>query len=129
MTSGDDGEFCYAVIFQSTLKPGVADDYGDAAARMAQLSRAMPGFLGIESARGADGVGITVCYWESEAAIAAWRAEAEHRAAQARGAREWYADYRVSVAKVLRTYGSSATSPADAALCDGTKEERCPTTT
>jgi heme-degrading monooxygenase HmoA len=33
----------------------------------------MPGYLGLESARGPDGVGITVFYWTSEDAIANWK--------------------------------------------------------
>lgn len=39
----------------------------------------------MESVRGADGFGITVSYWDSQAAIRAWSRHAEHRDAQARG--------------------------------------------
>lgn len=47
---------------------------------------------------------ITVSYWSSEEAIAAWKAHAEHRLAQATGKRLGYADYRVRIAKVERSY-------------------------
>lgn len=91
----------YAVIFTSLRNEG-DHGYADMARRMVELARAQPGFLGMESAR--DGLGITVSYWESLEAIQAWKANAEHRLAQARG-REWYADYRVRVCRVEREYG------------------------
>ena len=93
----------YAVIFTSIRTPG-DQGYGAMADRMDELSRAMPGFLGIDSARGADGVGLTVCYWESEEAIAHWRTNVEHLAAQAEGRARWYEAYQVRVAKVERAY-------------------------
>ena len=73
------------------------------AARMEALAAEQPGFLGIESAR--EGVGITVSYWRDEAAAVAWKQVAEHRVAQDRGREAWYADYRVRVATVTRSYG------------------------
>ena len=75
------------------------------AERMAMLAAQQPGFLGVETVRGADGFGITVSYWASEAAIAAWKANLEHKAAQEGGKRVWYADYQLRVAKVERAYG------------------------
>lgn len=91
----------YAVIFTST-RTDVDEGYGDMAARMTELASQQPGFLGVESVRGEDGLGITVSYWESEEAIAAWRANAEHRIAQAEGLGKWYADLVTRVAKVER---------------------------
>lgn len=95
---------CYAVIFSSQRSPDDAEGYGKAADEMERLARAQPGFLGIESARGTDGFGITVSYWESLAAIDAWRAVAEHRAAQRMGREKWYQSYRLRVARVERDY-------------------------
>jgi heme-degrading monooxygenase HmoA len=94
----------WVVIFSSQRTDGDAG-YGAAAQRMVELSTASPGFLGIESARDAQGFGITVCYWESEAHIAAWRAHAEHLDAQAQGHARWYAHFELRVAKVERAYG------------------------
>ena len=68
----------------------------------------MPGYLGIESARGADGVGITVSYWASEADIANWKRHTEHRTAQDRGKKQWYEHYELRVAKVERAYNGPA---------------------
>ncbi len=67
-----------------------------------------PGYLGAESARGADGFGITVSYWESLLAIAAWQANVEHLVAQQLGKQIWYDDYQVRIAKVERSYGTGA---------------------
>jgi heme-degrading monooxygenase HmoA len=71
-------------------------------ARMKELVQRQPGFLGFDSVRGADGFGITVAYFESPEAIAAWRANAEHKAAQKLGRERWYKSYRLRVAKVER---------------------------
>lgn len=93
----------YAVIFSSLRTEG-DNDYEATAGRMFELASNMPGYLGIETARGADGFGITVSYWRDEAAIAAWRIHAEHRLAQERGRREWYRHYELRVARVERSW-------------------------
>ena len=97
----------YAVIFTS-LRTDYQQGYADTAKRMVELAALQPGFLGAESVRDAEGLGITVSYWQDEAAIAAWKQQAEHRLAQERGKRDWYAGYRVRIAKVERTYGFNA---------------------
>ena len=94
----------YAVIFTSKRTAG-DHGYGAMAERMVDLGSKYAGFLGIESARGADGLGITVSYWRDEAAIAAWKRDTEHQKAQRGGQQAWYADYEVRVAKVERAYG------------------------
>ena len=99
---------CYAVIFSSQRTAG-GNGYEQMAERMVELARQQPGFLGVESARGSDGFGITVSYWSSEAAIAAWKANVEHLAAQELGKRAWYAHYELRVARVERAYGKPAT--------------------
>ncbi|HEY9105199.1 MAG TPA: antibiotic biosynthesis monooxygenase [Roseateles sp.] len=93
----------YAVIFASQRTP-VDGGYGDMADRMVALAATQPGYLGVESARGDDGLGITVSYWRSEADIAAWRRNAEHRIARDTGRSDWYRHYTLRVAKVERAY-------------------------
>lgn len=93
----------YAVIFVSQRTPVDDEGYGATAERMMELGTQRPGFLGIESVRGADGFGITVSYWESEEAIAGWKADAEHRVAQQKGHRQWYEHFELRVAHVTRT--------------------------
>jgi len=95
----------WAVIFSSRRTEGDRG-YAAMAERMEQLAAEQPGYLGIESTRDEDGLGITVSYWASEEALRAWKANAEHRIAQETGRREWYAEYTVRIAKVERAYGS-----------------------
>jgi heme-degrading monooxygenase HmoA len=94
----------YAVIF-SSLRTFGDNGYGQMAERMMELAKEQPGYLGVESARGADGFGITVSYWESEEAIRNWKKNAEHLIAQETGIRHWYEHYELRIAKVERAYG------------------------
>jgi heme-degrading monooxygenase HmoA len=48
---------------------------------------------------------IAISYWNSEADIVAWKANAQHRVAQALGKAEWYRSYRVQVVEIKREYG------------------------
>jgi heme-degrading monooxygenase HmoA len=99
----------YAVIFTSRRTDGDRG-YDAMAARMVALAGTQPGFLGVESARGADGLGITVSYWRDEASIRAWKRDTEHQQAQRAGQQTWYADYQVRIAKVERAYGKPGTA-------------------
>jgi heme-degrading monooxygenase HmoA len=96
----------YAVIFTST-RTGGDRGYGAMSDRMVELGRSYDGFLGIESARGANGLGITVSYWRDEATILAWKNDLEHQKAQAAGKETWYDRYHVRIAKVERAYGKA----------------------
>lgn len=97
----------YAVIFTSRRTEGDRG-YAAMAARMVELGSRYDGFLGIESARGPDGVGLTVSYWRDEASIAAWKRDEEHQRAQRAGQQTWYDDYAVRIARVERAYGKPA---------------------
>jgi heme-degrading monooxygenase HmoA len=101
----------YAVLFTRVRRSsGPGDDgYAETAERMVELAHAQPGFLGAESVAEPSGAGITISYWSSLEAIAAWKAHAEHRVAQERGRSTWYLDYRVRVARVERAYGPTGT--------------------
>ncbi|HEY0966129.1 MAG TPA: antibiotic biosynthesis monooxygenase [Opitutaceae bacterium] len=95
----------YAVIF-SSLRTAVDAGYDATAIRMAELAAASDGYLGADSARGSDGVGITVSYWRDLESIRAWKANGEHREAQRRGHADWYSAFQVRIAKVERAYGA-----------------------
>jgi len=99
----------FAVIFSSLRSDGGDAAYSAAADRMLALAAEQPGFLGAESARDDGGFGITVSYWESEAAIAAWKQNAEHRAVREQGRRDWYRHFELRVCRVERAYGRPAT--------------------
>jgi heme-degrading monooxygenase HmoA len=94
----------FAVIFTSQ-RTGVDDGYGAMADRMVELASQQPGFLGVESVRDASGLGITVSYWSSLEAIAAWKENAEHRVARSSGRRKWYSHFELRVARVERVAG------------------------
>ncbi len=96
----------YVVTFASQRRDG-DDGYGAMADDMVALAALQPGFLGVESARGADGFGITKSFWADEASIKAWKAVVDHLEAQRKGRAEWYETYAVRVARVERAYGFS----------------------
>jgi len=112
----------YAVIFTSTHRHDVrgheqgADDlgYGAMATKMDDLVRKQPGFLGSDSTRGANGLGITVAYFASLEAIREWKANAEHLIAQKLGRERWYRAYSVRVCRVERAYGFDSGDESDA---------------
>lgn len=101
----------HAVIFASRRTTADEAGYGAMATRMDELARTMPGYLGVESARDAAGFGITVSYWESEAAILGWKQHAIHLIAQATGKTRWYEHYELRVAKVERAYNGPEGRP------------------
>ena len=69
--------------------------------RMVTLAQVQPGFLGVESVRGDDGIGVTVSYWRDRKAIRAWRLDAEHLVTQQMGRQEFYEWYQIRVAEVM----------------------------
>ena len=102
----------YAVVFSSQRNADDDAGYGEAAARMVELAARQPGFLGVESSRDADGFGITVSYWTDEAAIQAWKRQADHATTRAYGRTHWYEHFELRVARVERAYGKAAPNPS-----------------
>ena len=94
----------YAVIFSAQRNEGDDAAYTRTAERMVALAADQPGFLGIDSARGGDGFGITVSYWQSLEAIADWKRNSEHKEARAQGNEKWYQAFSLHVARVERSY-------------------------
>ncbi len=94
----------HVVIFTSVRTGGDEAAYGEMAGRMMALAAQQPGYLGVEHA--GDGAGsLTLSYWESERAIADWKRHTDHLVAQGLGRSDWYARFKVRVAKVERDYG------------------------
>jgi heme-degrading monooxygenase HmoA len=94
-----------AVIFLSKRNDADAAGYAHAAEAMRAAAERQPGYVGIQSVRGEDGVGITISYWESDAAARAWKADAAHAAIREQGRAHWYDWYELVVAEVTRGYG------------------------
>ncbi|MEU9332898.1 antibiotic biosynthesis monooxygenase [Streptomyces sp. NPDC048290] len=93
----------YHIVVFSTVRTERQDGYAETNARMEELVKEIPGFLGLDHAQTPGGLGITVGYFRDADAIARWRSDDEHRAAQRRGMSEWYERYTVQVAKVERS--------------------------
>ena len=92
----------YAVIF-TTISSENTHGYQEAAQRMEILAKQQKGFLGMESARSE--IGITVSYWQTLAAISAWKNNIEHTAVRELGREKWYKKYQLRICKVERAYG------------------------
>ncbi|MEE9129898.1 MAG: antibiotic biosynthesis monooxygenase [Phycisphaerales bacterium] len=94
----------YAVVFTSQLTDHDHNGYTEMSDRMFALAAQQPGYLGVEAVHGEDGFGMTVSYWESLDAIRNWRAQAEHKIAQAQGRAKWYQRYQLRICRVEKDY-------------------------
>lgn len=74
---------------------------------MIELAQSFNGFIRAESARDADGLGITVSYWKSLKDIKNWKANTEHLSAQELGRLKWYESFTVRICRVEKEYGFS----------------------
>ena len=93
------------VIFRTRLKDGADQDALAALTReMRDRVRSVPGFVSIKEFLAADGEGVAVAEFETMAAVTAWREHPDHRQAQERGRKEFFARYRVQVGEVVRDY-------------------------
>ena len=91
----------FAVIFTS-IRTAEDSGYGAMADAMVNSAAEQPGFLGVESAR--EELGITVSYWQSLEAIAAWKQNSAHLVAQRLGRENWYEAYKTRICRVERDY-------------------------
>lgn len=98
----------YYVVTFSSIRTAGDQGYEAMADRMAELALQQPGCLGAESARDADGFGITNSYWADEESLKAWKQVASHLAAQRIGRDRWYSQYKVRIARVERAYEFTA---------------------
>lgn len=79
--------------------------YGETDARLEDLVKDVPGYLGTDHAQTPGRLGITVGCFRDADALTRWRTDAGHRAAQQRGRAERYRSYTLHVAKVERSNG------------------------
>ena len=96
-----------AVIFELEPKPGQDQAYFATAADLAPRLAEIDGFISVErfQSLASPGKFLSLSFWRDEAAVAAWRGQSPHRAAQSAGRHAIFADYRLRVAAVLRDYG------------------------
>jgi len=96
-----------AVLAELWTADGRGQEYLDIAAELRPLLETIDGFLSIERFQSLQHPGkiLSLSYWRDEDAVRQWRMLDAHRAAQARGRREVFVDYRIRVAAVVRDYG------------------------
>jgi heme-degrading monooxygenase HmoA len=97
----------YAVIFEVEPEPDRLQDYLDIAASLRPELEKIDGFISIErfGSLSQDGKILSLSLWRDEGAIAHWRQQEQHYAAQRTGRDRIFRDYRIRVAAVLRDYG------------------------
>ncbi|MEH6757919.1 MAG: antibiotic biosynthesis monooxygenase [Parasphingorhabdus sp.] len=95
---------CIAVIFCAQRTKADDDAYTAAAGVMSKLATQQTGYLGQDSSRSPDGLGITISYWQDDAAAKTWRDHPVHRAIREQGRGKWYESYTLHVARVERSY-------------------------
>lgn len=89
----------YAVIFTSCRTAG-EKGYSHMGDEVDRELAAQSGYLGMESVRGADGLGITVSYWDSPESINSWKQNLTHARAKAMGRKLWYEHYAIRICVV-----------------------------
>jgi heme-degrading monooxygenase HmoA len=97
----------HAVIFEVEPEPTRREDYLDIAARLRPELERIDGFISIERFQSLTEPAkiLSLSFWRDEAAVAAWRSQAEHREAQRAGRNGIFRNYRLRVAAVVRDYG------------------------
>jgi heme-degrading monooxygenase HmoA len=112
-----------AVIFELTPAPGKAADYFSLGAALKAEVEQFDGFISIERFESVTNPGkfVSLSFWRDEEAVRAWRNVEAHRAVQARGRQDIFADYRLRVATVIRDYGmhTRAQAPEDSRRANG----------
>ena len=96
-----------AVIFISRKSGRDTEGYARAADEMDALAATQPGYRGVDHVSDAEGNGVTISYWEDEAAAIAWRRHPEHRATREAGRGRWYDRYTLHVCEIGRSYAWS----------------------
>lgn len=96
----------HVVIFRATIR-NLDAQYSASAARMRELAFKQFGCMEFHSfTQGA--TEISISYWPSEEHIREWKAHPEHMYAQQLGKAQWYLDYSVEVAEVVREYRAAS---------------------
>jgi heme-degrading monooxygenase HmoA len=97
----------YAVIFEVEPEPDRLQDYLDIAGRLRPELEKIDGFISIERFESLSQKGkiLSLSFWRDEEAIARWRQQEEHHAAQRTGRDRIFRDYRIRVSAVMRDYG------------------------
>lgn len=101
------------VVFEVETKDGGSERYFALAAELRAELETIDGFISVErfESLSTPGKYVSLSLWRDQAAVDTWRQRAGHRAAQAVGKRDLFADYRITVAETLRCYGPEGDRP------------------
>ena len=72
------------------------------AAEMLATAQSMPGFIDYKRFTADDGERLTLVRWQDEETLRGWREHERHRLAQRLGREQWYSEYHIEVAEVVR---------------------------
>lgn len=94
------------VVFEVEIKTEVGQRYFDLAAELKPELEKIDGFISVERFESlvTSGKYVSLSFWRDEASVERWRAHQGHQLAQALGKSEIFADFRISVAEILRQY-------------------------
>jgi len=100
----------YVIIFEVYPHASQKDRYFELAAQLRESLVKQPGFIQVERFQSLinEGKILSLSSWESEEAIAGWRAHAEHMVVQKEGKDRIFDSYRLRVAQVIRDYDFSS---------------------
>jgi heme-degrading monooxygenase HmoA len=106
-----------AVIFEVWPKRERRQDYLDLAAQLRPVLESVDGFISVERFESLTEPGkiLSLSFFRDEEAVKRWRNLVVHRGAQAKGRNEFFSNYRLRIASVLRDYGMNerAEAPED----------------
>lgn len=105
-----------AVLFEADALPHAQDRYFQLAAELKPLLTQTPGFISIERFQSLSTPGkiLSLSWWENEEAVAGWKHNLYHLAAQQEGKTSIFSFYRIRVATVIRDYSSDKGAHAHA---------------
>ncbi|QUJ76620.1 antibiotic biosynthesis monooxygenase [Sulfitobacter albidus] len=112
-----------AVIFEVEPHADKKQNYLDMAAEMRPLVEEIDGFLSVERFQSLTNPEklLSLSFFRDEAALDDWRRLTKHRAAQRAGRTDFFADYHLRIAHVIRDYGmfDRDEAPADSRALHG----------
>ena len=112
-----------AMIFEVWPKSEHRQDYLDTAAVLRPLLDGIEGFISIERFESLSEPGkiLSLGFFRDEQALQDWRNLPPHRGAQAKGRGDFFANYRLRIAGVIRDYGMTdrAQAPNDSRAAHG----------
>ncbi|MGY4098767.1 antibiotic biosynthesis monooxygenase family protein [Nocardia sp. R16R-3T] len=98
-------EYMYVALFWGKVRPEWQNtEYAAIGARMFERASSMPGFAGLHKFDVPDGRELAIAYFETEAQMADWYNDPEHRAVETLGRRDILDDYTIEILEMTRSY-------------------------